>query len=44
MPRAPHDAAVLAELRVRLIDVAYPEVKDWGRTIASGRARQYALE
>ena len=44
VPRAPHDDAVLAALRARVGDVAYQEAQDWGRTIESGRARQYALE
>jgi hypothetical protein len=44
VPRAPHDDAVLAALRARLGDGAYQEARAWGRTIESGRARQYALE
>jgi hypothetical protein len=44
VPRAPHDDAVLAALRARLGDAAYQEARAWGRTIESGRARQYALE
>jgi predicted ATPase len=44
VPRAQHDDAVLAALRARLGDAAYQEARAWGRTIESGRARQYALE
>ncbi len=44
VPRAPHDDAVLAALRARIGDAAYQEARAWGRTIESGRARQYALE
>ena len=44
VPRVPHDEAVLAALRARLGDAAYQEARAWGRTIDSGRARQYALE
>jgi predicted ATPase len=42
--RVPHDDAVLAALRARAGDAAYQEARAWGRTIESGRARQYALE
>src|SRR6202035_5919743 len=44
VPRVPHDDAVLAALRARTGDAAYQEALAWGRTIESGRARQYALE
>jgi predicted ATPase len=44
VPRAPHNDAVLAALRARMGDPAYQEARAWGRTIDSGRARQYALE
>ena len=44
VPRVPHDDAVLAALRARTGDAAYQEARAWGRTIESGRARQYALE
>jgi predicted ATPase len=43
-PRSPHGDAVLAALRARLGDAAYQEARVWGRTVESGRARQYALE
>jgi predicted ATPase len=44
VPRARHDDVDLAALRARLGDAAYQEARVWGRTVESGRARQYALE
>jgi predicted ATPase len=44
VPRAPHDDAVLAALRVRMGDAAYEEARAWGGSIGSRHARQYALE
>jgi hypothetical protein len=44
VPRVSHGDDVLAALRASLGDAAFEEAQDWGRSIGSRRAVQYALE
>jgi predicted ATPase len=44
VPRAPHDHAILAELRSRLGDAAYEQAAADGRSLAGTRAMEYGLD
>jgi predicted ATPase len=44
VPRAPHDAGILAELRSRLGDAAYEQAAADGRSLSGTRALQYGLQ
>jgi hypothetical protein len=44
VPRAPHDDAILAELRSQLGDAAYEQAAAKGRSLTGARAIQYGLQ
>jgi tetratricopeptide (TPR) repeat protein len=44
VPRVLHDDAVLATLRSRMGNAAFKKAQEWGASIGSRRAREYALE